>query len=398
MPLSYLRKRSGRMNRLHLQASASLYGLYISLLVAIGGIGFLSNVGNAVRISSTSQVDAKMQIMADASLDIASAQLDEIILRSAANNNDQGDWRDIFEIENAVLGIFNQVKGDYKALNINGAEVKVNLTDLPDKVYDSSEMTAEEIREYAKQNGLGESEFIIDKEAMLEAVVKIGNREVYVTKEVGHEHKHQAKFYGVDLKGKSVFIIDRSGSMTTKDQLMLSLEDWNGNLVMNPDRMTLMRTKVIQAIRELEMPDKFAVIDFGNSSTHWNLGKLSPTDELRKIGAENYISAFTPEGLSPMSTALEFTCSFYQGDEPTRFFLLSDGMPNETIQYPQTTEGVSHLDVNHILTNFPSWYQRFRDYGCKLYCVHVGPQGGDGEDFMRNLASNNGGAYIWAYE
>ncbi len=208
-----LKKR--RLETLRRRGSASLYGLYISILIGLGSVGFLSNVGNAVRISSTSQVDSKMRIMADASLDIAGAQLDEVLVRSAVNNGDQGDWKDIYKIENAVLGVFDKTKGSYGGLDMSGAAITVNLTDLPDRVYDGEEMTLEEVQEYAKQNGLGESEFKVAKEAMLEAVIKIGEREVRVTKEVGHQHEHRAKFFGVEIEGRTVFVFPMSTEMKT---------------------------------------------------------------------------------------------------------------------------------------------------------------------------------------
>ncbi len=198
------------------RGGASLYALYISLLVGIGSVGYLSNVGNAVRMATSGQVDAKMEITADAALEIAGAQLEEVLVRSAENGGGQGGWDDVFDVKNAVLGVFNNKNKKYKGINIDGAEVEVSLTDLPDQNYDGGELTQEEVDEYAKDNGLKNGqEFVINKEALLEAVVTIGDKKISLTKAVAHQHRYQATFFGVEISGNVVFVLPLSQEMHT---------------------------------------------------------------------------------------------------------------------------------------------------------------------------------------
>ncbi len=260
------------------RGGASLYALYISLLVGIGAVGYLSNVGNAVRMASSSQVDAKMQIMADATLDIARAQLDEVLVRSAANRGGQGSWDDVFDVENAILGVFDQAKKNYEGLDIHGAEMEVNLTNLPDQSYDGQELTQEEADEYAKARGLeGGQEFEIAKEALLEAVITIGDKKIALTKAVGHKHKHRATFFGVELYGNVVFVMDVNEDWTSivpspyreYDRLV---PDGNGEYVYEPVEKSrkvrgnvsladVVKTEAIGALRDMkEGEDAFAAI------------------------------------------------------------------------------------------------------------------------------------------
>lgn len=201
------------------------------------------------------------------------------------------------------------------------------------------------------------------------------------------EEEEPPTFFGEPVKGNFVWVLDRSGSMQIADSGSGPIEDWNGNVISQPSRMTVMKSECVKVISRLKADDKFAIVTFGDNPEWTWFNALVAANDGNKAAATNFIINMQANGWTPAYTALKKGCTLY-GTDLDKFFFLSDGSPNYDSGAPGGYGGPSA-----ILSAFPGWYSSLKINGCDLVCIHMGSDMGAGA-FMQDLANQNGGTYI----
>lgn len=200
------------------------------------------------------------------------------------------------------------------------------------------------------------------------------------------EEEDPNKFMGEDIPLAFVWVLDRSGSMSAP-VAGGAIEDWNGNVVATPSRITLVKTECIATLRKLTEKNEFAIVTFGANPEHEYYQDLVKGTEANKRAAVEQVMAMAASGWTPAYGALHIACTQYKPDIDKLFFL-SDGSPNRDGSAPG---GVG--DAPTILAAFPGWYAPLKAEGCQLVCIHIGDSMAAGQ-FMQQLATQNGGSYV----
>lgn len=193
------------------------------------------------------------------------------------------------------------------------------------------------------------------------------------------EEETPPTFFGEEIEEAFVFVLDRSGSMLAIDGTSCPVEDEDGNIITNPNRMQIVKAQAVTAMKKLD-PEvhEFALVTFGGNVTYYQ-ARVKAT-EANKQTAISQINSMQATGATPAYKALEVSTKYY-GDDLKQFFFLSDGAPNV---------GGGPEDI---LTIFPSWYHDLKEHGCELFCIQIGESDGATE-FMTSLAYQNGGKYM----
>ncbi len=192
-------------------------------------------------------------------------------------------------------------------------------------------------------------------------------------------------FFGEPVVGNFVFVLDRSGSMSST--LSTPIEDWNGNVVSRPSFLRTVKAEAIRVISGLTEDNEFAVVTFGGGPEWtWYDSRIKAT-EGNKQAAINEIQKMRASGSTPAYTALKKACTLY-GTDLHKIFFLCDGGPNSDSGAPGGYGGASK-----ILSHFPQWYEHLRANGCELVCIQIGGSSA-AKKFMKDLANQNSGKYI----
>lgn len=201
------------------------------------------------------------------------------------------------------------------------------------------------------------------------------------------EEEDPPTFFGEPVSGNFVWCLDRSGSMGIADSGSGPIEDWNGNVVSNPNRITVVKSECIKVLGLLKEEDEFAITSFGdNPEWTWFNARVPATDG-NKQSAINFVRNMQAYGWTPAYTALMKACTMY-GTDLDKLYFLCDGSPNYDSGAPGGYGGPST-----ILSAFPGWFSGLKAQGCELVCVCIGSDYGAAQ-FMQDLANQNGGTYI----
>lgn len=189
------------------------------------------------------------------------------------------------------------------------------------------------------------------------------------------------------MKGNFIWVLDRSGSMGIYDSGSGPIEDWNGNVISNPNRITIVKSECIKVITQLKEADEFAIVTFGMSPEWTWFNARVPASEGNKTAAVNFVKNMAANGWTPAYTALNKACTLY-GTDNDKLYFLCDGSPNYDSNAPGGFGGAAT-----ILSAFPGWFSGLKAAGCQLVCVCIGSDYGAAQ-FMQDLANQNGGTYI----
>lgn len=172
--------------------------------------------------------------------------------------------------------------------------------------------------------------------------------------------------FGEPIRGKTVFVLDTSGSMDSFYRMGLS-------------RLDALRIELINCIGLMNDLDEFDIIvydgyrdDSSNHCVHlW--GELKIASEENKQAAIDWLANLRTGGSTPTYEALEYACG-YGPDDLDNLLLLTDGFPD------------SHSESE--LQKAKKWFEHFEE--CKFVCVSIGE---DGLGFVLILVDAVGGVY-----
>jgi len=172
------------------------------------------------------------------------------------------------------------------------------------------------------------------------------------------------ELYGFPLQGKTVFLLDVSGSMDSQYK--------------NITRLEAMKVQLANYIKLMAETDEFDIIifagdidEFGNNYKHlW--GTLLKATLENKLEAIKWVKGLESYGSTPTYEALKHACDHYDKDL-ANMLLITDG-------YPDSSEA--------IINEAPGWFKKFDD--CMLICISIG---GEGYAFIARLANAVNGAY-----
>ena len=144
------------------------------------------------------------------------------------------------------------------------------------------------------------------------------------------ERKLEINFFGIELTGRTIFILDSSGSMRTND------------------RIARLKEAAIQALNAFDSEDAFAMIDY--DSTPKVIAPWGPGSATRKRNAVRSINGMEAAGSTNYHAALQSAIDL-NADGVTQVIFLSDGRPwNTTLEDPSSTEGILEL-VDELVGN-----------------------------------------------
>lgn len=203
-------------------------------------------------------------------------------------------------------------------------------------------------------------------------------------------------YYGIETAGKGVvFVLDVSGSMegknegSLKDQATGAAVEAGGDMLggaiggtfggMVADQSKSEATKLggakrelIPAVKGLSDSSSFTVLTFGDEIEGWKAGLVSASD-VNKTAAMAYLKSLESGGGTPAKEALEEAFTI-PGREV--IFFVSDGRPSDA----SATE-----ILNRVKALNP---------GGNIVIHTIGLGADQDEDFLRNLAEQNGGNYV----
>ena len=210
--------------------------------------------------------------------------------------------------------------------------------------------------------------------------------------------QQSADYYGIDtaLPGQGVvFVVDVSGSMEGKQEG--SVEDLARGAAANAAGRTVERTvggrvgrllggqvrgeatklgaakrELIPVIRGLDPASRFTVITFGSRIDPWR-GALVDAGGTNKNLAMAHVNGLDANGGTPIQEAVERAFGVAGADV---IFLMTDGQPTDA-QPSQILATARGLNAGRRVT---------------LHTVGLGPD--QDRDFLRALATENGGTYI----
>jgi len=189
-------------------------------------------------------------------------------------------------------------------------------------------------------------------------------------------------FFGVTVGGRSVFVLDRSGSMGLAATGIGAIEDHNDQIISSPTRMQVLKAEVCRTLNNMSEGDYFGLISFGsypNTTAEPFMLEATPSNIKTVMGK---VQALIPAGATPTKAALDLAMRQY-GSEINSMFLLSDGLPT----------GTGHQSPSEILTWFPTAFAPMAANGCQFVSIHMGPQDDGGMQFMQGLANSVDGMF-----
>lgn len=172
--------------------------------------------------------------------------------------------------------------------------------------------------------------------------------------------------FGEPIQGKTVFLLDISGSMSL---------DYNGI-----SRLNIMLIELANYLSIMYDTDEFDVVAFSgdydveDNHCKWLWGELKFATLENKQEAIDWIKLLYTFGSTPTSDALRHVSEHYPNDLDN-LFLITDGYPNEI--------------TSDITDAMPVWYKDFAK--CRIVCVSIG---GEGVIFLRELVHVMGGVLV----
>lgn len=191
-----------------------------------------------------------------------------------------------------------------------------------------------------------------------------GTTEVTKPAEQGVDSEGIPELYGFPLRGKTVFLLDVSGSMDSRYK--------------NTTRLEAMKVSLINYIKLMVEEDEFDIVIFADGVDEFGRyykylwGSLSKATSENKAEAIKWLKKVESYGSTPTYEALQYVCTHYNKDL-NNLLLITDGYPNEE---------------EPIIREAPEWFKKF-DH-CALICISIG---GEGYAFITKLAHAVNGAF-----
>jgi hypothetical protein len=203
-------------------------------------------------------------------------------------------------------------------------------------------------------------------------------------------------YYGIETAGKNViFLLDISGSMEGKNEGSLSDRatgvaveaggDALGDAIGGPlggmvagqtkaeaTKLGSAKRELIPAIQGLADSSRFTLLTFGNGVKGWNMSLMDATGANKTV-ATAYLKNLESEGSTPAMAGLE--AAFKVPGRQVIFFV-SDGQPTDASD-AQILQRVAQLNASKQVT---------------IYTIGLGDD--QDENFLRQLAQQNGGTYV----
>jgi hypothetical protein len=192
--------------------------------------------------------------------------------------------------------------------------------------------------------------------------------------------QEKATFGGHEIGGRIVWCIDRSGSMGVQDTSNLSVEDHNGNTILSPTRLQVVKADVARALVNLEDTDQYAIVFFGGyPQTSANQTLVTANEAGIQQGLQRLNMAHSGYN-TPTQLGLNLAMTQY-GSNISRLFFMTDGLP---------TVGPG---AESILSWFPGAFAPLAGNDCQFHATHVGDNH-QAEQFVRGLANSVNGDFL----
>ncbi|NUQ34568.1 MAG: VWA domain-containing protein [Planctomycetaceae bacterium] len=207
------------------------------------------------------------------------------------------------------------------------------------------------------------------------------------------EDSGDSSFFGEQVGGKAVFVIDVSLSMMITD--CGAGEDWDGNAQGSMSRLAVVKTELINTLRSVEESFEFDIVWLAGgahpckppNTEAWK-GELVQCTRIVRDEAIEAVKNQTMWFGTPTWRALQRACFDYPDDLDVMIHL-TDGEP---FPYGGGEWGnMTHKEA--VLDDFPVWYAAKKEYGCKLVGVHVGTLS-KSRDFMEQWCAQNGATFV----
>lgn len=190
----------------------------------------------------------------------------------------------------------------------------------------------------------------------------------------------RATFGGMEIGGRVVWCIDRSGSMGVQDTSNASVENHNGQTIVNPTRLQVVKADVSRALVNLKETDQYAIVFFGGyPQTSANPSLVTANESGIQQGLTRLNMAHSGYN-TPTQLGLNLAMTQY-GSNLSQLFFMTDGLP---------TVGP---DSHAILNWFPSAFAPLAGNDCRFHATHVGTNH-QAEEFVRGLANSVNGEFL----
>gem|GEM_PF-2775017 len=415
------------------RGAALIYMFFMALFLGVSSVSFLSITGDAAFAASLQQAHEKVEFQSEAVADLAEGRLAILANKARAS----GNWNEVINVNSGVV----------KDLTlIDGIVVNASVEDLPNAAPYYFDPAA--IEQNLQDGQQVEKEYF----AMLRAEASTGVGGLRFTETLTRRVSHKATFFGVELGGNVLFVLDRSGSMDWASQYDSQVL-WFGEVVTgsNSDnyasrrfcstnssivsgkymvkRIHVLQTEGVNALKNLAPSDQFAMISFGGTLNKHNktffpsivhaheiqgetgfvqanaahVGQIAwkprysyPSLKVFKAEQLNVIEKRSP---SEANTGIgQFETLIASGSTPVwsalKMACADYGTePTQLILLADGEPNEGNKTASKILADFPGWYAPLRSSGCKLYCIYIGTDY-KGAQFMQQLAFQNGGEYV----
>ncbi len=203
------------------------------------------------------------------------------------------------------------------------------------------------------------------------------------------ELKKAPKFFGKEILSKRFcFIIDVSGSMAAKDKYSGGGGEAGGKgQPVEAERIKMVQDQLVKLIAALDPKTKFNIIAYSAGINPWQKQKLVKATSKAKQAAIDFVRKFRPIGTTHTDKALE---EAFANKEADTIVLLSDGAPTHKGDYSDTTTIIGSI-FDFVRNANRSRKARIDTFG--FDSVSTLPAGQQCIDFLKRLASENGGTF-----
>lgn len=195
-------------------------------------------------------------------------------------------------------------------------------------------------------------------------------------------------FYGIPVLGcEVVFVIDTSGSMSTRVKAKIPVGSKGKMGTMRGTRLAVAKRQTLKAIQGMPKHSRFSIVTFSSTVRAWNAKPVVARVSARRTAA-SILGKLKPHGGTNVFDALVHVLEARDmgyGSKPTtnvdEVFVLSDGRPS----------GGVLTDPKEILRVIKA-INKIRKI--RIHCVFAGEGDDKGASFMRQLAEENGGVFV----
>ena len=203
------------------------------------------------------------------------------------------------------------------------------------------------------------------------------------------EKKKAPKFFGKEILSKRFcFVIDVSGSMAQKDTYSGGGGEGGGKgQPVQAERIKMVQDQLVKLIAALDPKTKFNIVAYSMGINPWQKQKLVKATSKVKQAAIDFVRKFRPIGTTHTDKALK---EAFANKEADTIVLLSDGAPTHDGRYQDTANIISSI-FSFVQNANRSRKARIDTFG--FDSVSTLPAGQQCLDFLKRLASENGGTF-----